>query len=431
MRILGVTETCDLGALYTRLTAEGHDVRISISHPLAQGTLAGLVSRTADWRAELPWVKAAGREGMIVFESVSEGFGALQDDLRRQGYNVVGGSAFGDRLENDRRFAQDVLEGLGLSVAPVRDFARAQEALAFIEAHPGRYVLKRSGAGHSASDTYVGRLEDGRDVAAMLRTQAAGRTDPIVLMDFIDGVEMGTGAYFDGRRFIRPACLDWEHKRFFPGDQGEMTGEMGTVVTYDGTDAFFEATLARLEPMLAEHGHVGYVNLNTMVNEAGVWPLEFTCRFGYPGYAVLTPLQETPWGDLLKAMVNAGMERMQTRSGFCVGVVRTTPPFPYSREEVDEPVGLPLLIEPGAREHVHLCEVGLDASGALITSGLYGWTAVVTGIGDSIARARAEAYDHIDLVFTPNARFRRDIGERLDAVDYERVAAWGNVLPRS
>src|SRR5665213_2072228 len=154
MRFLGVTETCDLGSLYLRLQREGHEVRVAVSEPLAQGTLANMVPRTEDWRGELDWVREAGEDGIILFEAVSEGLGAIQDSLRGEGFNVIGGSAFGDRLENDRAFALDLLAGLGFSQGHVREFSDGEEADAFLAANPGRWVIKYSGPGFASSDTY-------------------------------------------------------------------------------------------------------------------------------------------------------------------------------------------------------------------------------------------------------------------------------------
>ena len=430
MRFLGVTETCDLAALYLRLIGEGHDVRVAISDPAARGTMAGMVDRVEHWRDALGWIRAAGAEGVILFESVSEGFGALQDALRAEGYQVIGGSAYGDRLENDRAFAQALLAGLGFPSGHVWEFDKGAAADAFIATRPARYVLKFSGADHSASDTYVGRLSDGRDVRAMLAAKLRARGDArprFILMEHLDGIEMGVGAYFDGRRFLRPACLDWEHKRFFAGDMGELTGEMGTVATFDRSDAFFGRTLALIEPHLAGRGHVGYVNLNTIVNEAGIWPLEFTCRFGYPGFAVLAPLQATPWGDLFRAMLGRADVPLRTRAGFSLGIVLTTPPFPYSRSDIDAPVGLPILFEGLSGDdaaHLHYGEVGM-ADGALVTSGLYGWTMVVSGTGADIAAARGAAYARAAHVVLPDGRYRLDIGDRLIREDFARVEALG------
>lgn len=433
MRFLGVTETCDLGALYLRLLAEGHDVRIAVSEEKARGTMAGLVPRAEDWKAELDWVRAAGDQGIILFEAVSDGFGGLQDGLRRDGFAVIGGSAFGDRLENDRAYAQRLLSELGLQVAGTHEFSDAEAADAFLAANPGRYVLKFSGPDFSSGDNYVGHRPDGQDVRAMLSARLAdreGRPARFILMDFLEGIEMGVGAYFDGERFLAPACLDWEHKRFFAGDMGELTGEMGTVATFDRSGRFFAATLARIAPLLRQHGHVGYVNLNTIVNKDGIWPLEFTCRFGYPGFAVLDPLQRTPWGELFAAMASRSRERFATLGGFSVGVVLTTPPFPYSRKEVDEPVGLPVFLDdmlgPDDHRHLHYGEIGRDGD-RLVTSGLYGWTMVVTGTGRSIEAAKAAAYRRAKAVSIPNLRYRLDIGDRLIAGDYARLERLGHL----
>jgi phosphoribosylamine---glycine ligase len=418
VRVLGITQSCDLGSLYLRLMAEGHEVKVTISDGLAQGTMAGLIPRAADWEQELDWVRGDAR-GIILFEAV--GFGELQARLRHDRFNVIGGSDLGDRLENDRTYAFDVLARHGMKIAPVHEFIRAADAIADIKSRPRRCVFKLCA---SAGSTFVGSFADGSDVAALLQVQPPADDAPFILMDHVEGVETGVGAYFNGERFLRPACVDWEHKRFFAGDMGELTGEMGTVATFRGSDRLFEATLQPLEKLFSAAGHVGWVNLNTIINEEGVWPLEFTCRFGYPGFAVLEPLQACGWSTLFDLLVNRGSDSFPTRDGFSTCIVLTTPPMPLSREDVDAPVGLPVMVGDIDPNHLHLGEVGACGD-RLVTAGLYGWTAVVTGIGDTVAEASAAAYANARKVHAPNMRYRLDIGETLINGDLERLSEWG------
>ena len=345
---------------------------------------------------------------------------------------MIGGSAYGDRLENDRGYAQRVLAEIGLSTSRFWEFEHREEALRFLQERPARYVLKFNGPTASI-DNYVGRLHDGRDVRAFLaKLKQADDAASLILTEFVDGVEMGVGAYFNGAEFLTPACLDWEHKRFFPDDLGELTGEMGTVVTYDRTRRFFALTLGRMEKLLQANGYCGYINLNTIVNEHGIWPLEFTCRFGYPGFAILDPLQETPWGDLFHAMITKSRSSFDTAPGFAVGIVLTTPPFPYPRSQIPEPIGLPVLFDGELtaedRRNLHYGEVGLEGDD-LVTSGIYGWTMVATGVGPSIAVAQERANRLADRVLVPNVRYRHDIGSRLMRGDYARVERLGLLDP--
>ena len=370
MRFLGVGDHCDLAALYLELAAHGHEVKIIIRSRKCKDILDGLVPKTSDWRGSLDWIAEADDAGIIIFEGV--GHGRIQDRLRARGFNVVGGSAFGDRLENDRFFAQETLCSLGFEGAESWPFTERSKAVDFIRQRPARYVLKFDGA-LAGVNNYVGQMADGRDVVAFL--QQLGRpqnAESFLLMDRIEGVEMGVGAYFDGDKFLQPACLDWEHKRFFPGDLGELTGEMGTVVTYERSEYFFKRTLKRLEPLLRSHRHHGYVNINTIVNDRGVWPLELTCRFGYPGFSVLTPLQQIPWSELLTSMCRPSRAEFSCGRGFCVGVVLTVPPFPYEKSQVNAITGLPVMItgdlDEGERSHLHYYELAKCGTG-LVTAG--------------------------------------------------------------
>lgn len=416
--------------MYLRLQSSGHEVRVHAADSEAHDVMRGMLSFTDDWRDELDWVRAAGEDGAILFETAS--FGETQDELRRDGFNVIGGSALGDRLENDREYGQSVLRSVGLRTAKSHEFTNFDEAIDFVAKSRGRYVFKLNGSEWSSTRGYVGAMENGQDMLALLRatqrTWPAGDPPSFVLMDHLSGVEVGVGAFFDGERFLSPANLDWEHKRFFPGDIGELTGEMGTVVTYRGAERMFGDSLARLAPLLRTSGYCGYINLNTIVNDDGIWPLELTCRFGYPGFPILDSLHRCGWDDIFRSLIQRDGKSFPTRDGYSVGVVITVPPFPYAYGYDALGKGRPICfaddLDECDRQSLHYGEVD-ERDGQLVTAGMIGYIMVVTGIAESIEAARQTAYARVRKVVIPNSRYRNDIGVRLIERDLEEMRRLG------
>jgi phosphoribosylamine--glycine ligase len=434
MRFLGVGEYNDLAAMYHGLAQDGHEVRVFIADPSCQDVFEGLLQTSLDWRAELQWVREAKEDGVILFESAD--MGEQQDQLRRQGFQVIGGSALGDRLEADRAFGQKVFQDAGLHIAQSHRFTRYGEAIRFLTAQGGRYVLKFNGANSPRTRNYIGEMDDGADMLALLsmyeRRESASEPPDFVLMEHLQGVEVGIGAYFNGQEFLETVCIDFEHKRFFAGDLGELTGEMGTVVSYRGSQRLFDATLAPLAGLLREGAYCGYLNVNLMVNEAGIWPLEFTSRFGYPGFAVCEALHAESWDSIFRRMLGGRDRSFATRDGFSCGVVLTVPPFPYQQGYEALSKGEPICFRPEITEqdhrHLHFAEVA-RVGGQLVTSGATGYVGVATGCGKTIAEASAQAYRVARMVVVPNLRFRTDIGQRVRNRDWNQLEALGWIEP--
>ncbi|WCM86346.1 phosphoribosylamine--glycine ligase [Acidovorax sp. NCPPB 3576] len=432
MRFLGIGQTNDLAAMYGGLQSRGHDVRVVVEDPACHDVFEGILQRVEDWEGELGWIKAAGEDGIILFESATHG--ALQDALRSEGFQVIGGSGLGDRLEADRAFGQSALQAAGLQVARCHRFAGYDEALAFLDRYPARYVLKFNGASSERSRNYVGQSSDGADVRAML-SMHAGRPNEdrsmapdFILMEFVHGIEIGVGGYFNGHDFLSPVCVDFEHKRFFPGDLGELTGEMGTIVSYQGSARLYATVLRPLVSILREGGYCGYINVNLIANESGLWPLEFTCRFGYPGFAICEALHTEPWENIFRRMLRRDVLDFGAKDGFACGVVLTVPPFPYRHGYADLSKGLPIFVDPNMtqaqRESLHFSEVALR-QGQLVASGSCGYLGVVTGVGTTVQAANLAALDSVRKVLVPNLRYRTDIGARLSGGELQQLHSWG------
>jgi len=239
------------------------------------------------------------------------------------------------------------------------------------------------------------------------------------------GVEVATGAFFNGTEFAMPVNVNFEHKKLFPGDIGPSTGEMGTTMFWSEPTTVFNATLKKMEGKLREERFVGYIDVNCIVNSNGIYPLEFTARFGYPTISIQQEGMLTPIGEVLYGLADGTLKRFKTRSGFQVGVRIVVPPFPFNDPDTfakNSKDALILFKKPG-REGVHIEDVKL-VKGEWVVTGTSGVVLIVVGMGPTMKAAQRQAYNRIDNIMIPNMYYRKDIGDRWFE-DFDRLHTWG------
>lgn len=418
------------GHLAYLLRTEGHDVRLFIQEEGRRNNFGNLVAKSTDWKVDLAWV---GKDGLVVFDDI--GFGCEQDRLRAEGYSVFGGSALGDKLEQERVFAQDMFAECGMPAPESHDFPNMQAALRFAEEHRAAWVIKQNG--HSSkSINYVGHFDDGRDVLDVLRSYSAEefeQGDPVTLQRRVDGEEIAVTRYFNGTNWLGPNLINIEHKRFFPGDLGPTTSEMGTLGWYDESDdnPLYRATLHRLKPFLQKANYRGIIDINCIANASGIYPLEATSRPGSPIVHLQTELNATPWSTILLAIARGEPHPIETRSGFAIVVAVTIPPFPYAKKllghsQIGTQVYFADSMTDADMAHVHFEEVAWhDEKRHHYISDDRGYVLYVTGRGDTVEAAREHAYGIIAKMHVPKMMYRNDIGLRFLQRSRSLLQQWG------
>ncbi len=409
------------GDLAWRLGQEEQKVKGYIKDEDDADVYEGIFEKVTNWEDHVGWAD------IIVFDDV--GFGKAADTLRKTGKLVIGGSEYTDRLEEDREFGQEEMKRVGMTVLPHWDFTDYDESLQFIRDNPGRYVFKPSGniMSEQKGILFIGEEESGDDLIEVLEHNKktwSKKIKKFQLQKYASGVEVAVGAFFNGTDFIYPININFEHKKLFPGEIGPYTGEMGTSMYWSEPNEIFRRTLEKMKISLAESGYRGYVDINCIANNNGVYPLEFTCRFGYPTISIQLEGILIAASELLAKLARGEPLTLRTKKGFQVGVVIAVPPFPYAdKKEYEIYKDSSILFRKQNLEGVHLGEIKF-VEGDWHLAGTTGYALVVTGSGTTMAEARRMAYNRIDNIILQNKYYRTDIGVRWNT-DSDRLQAWG------
>jgi phosphoribosylamine---glycine ligase len=354
-------------------------------HPVRAGDPATLVPLAAELHVDLVVV---GPEAPLV--------AGLADELRHRGLAVFGPGAEAARIEGSKAFAKDVLEAAGVPTARTLAVARPP------------CVVKADGlaAGKGVWVCHTQKeLDDGLRAA-----QTLGQ--PFHVEELLEGEEVSIFALCDGSQALAlPAAQDY--KRIGDRDEGANTGGMGA---YSPVPRLADADVAELvelahAPVLKELARrgapfSGVLFGGLMLTADGPRVLEFNCRFGDPETQSLLPRLE---GDLLEALAacaagGLGGVALPASAQAAVTIVLAGGDYP-ERGDTGTPIeGIDEAEATGAL--VFHAGTALH-DGRLVTNG--GRILNVTALGDSLADARAAAYDAASHIDFAGVQFRRDI----------------------
>ncbi|MEK7624607.1 MAG: phosphoribosylglycinamide synthetase C domain-containing protein [Patescibacteria group bacterium] len=411
------------GDLAWQLSKEGHLVKVYIKAKEDADVYNGFVEKVDNWESYKDWAD------IIIFDDVE--FGEIADKLRKNGKLIIGGSVYTDKLEMDREFGQMEMKRHGINILPQWQFSNYDQAIEFIKNNPDRYVFKPSGNVPSSGKglSFLGEEDDGKDLLVLLEQNKnvwQKKAPVFQLQKYASGVEVATGAFFNGKDFILPINVNFEHKRIFPGDIGPFSGEMGTLMFWSKPNTLFKMTLEKMKPALAESGYIGYVDINCIVNGKGIYPLEFTCRFGYPTIPIQLEGISMLTGEWLSKLARGETFELKTKRGFQVGV-RILVPTHLSRNNkdlVEMYRDLPILFKkPGNLEGVHIEDIKLE-EGVWRIAGESGCLLVITASGSTVAEARTQVYSRVKNIMAQNMFYRTDIGHKWPS-DSDKLQTWG------
>lgn len=337
----------------------------------------------------------------------------FSEDTDLQQVAIIAPSRQAAQLEGSKEFAKQFMARHGIPTAAYRSFTRATlpAAHAFLESMQPPYVLKAdglaAGKGVVISET-LAAAKQALDGMFDGKFGAAGST--VVIEAFLRGIELSVFVLTDGKSYqILPEAKDY--KRIGEGDTGLNTGGMGAVSPVPFADAEFmqkvetriikPTVLALAEEKLP---YTGFIFFGLMNVGGEPFVIEYNVRMGDPETEAVMPRIESDFLDLLWATARGELAsrevKIDPRTATTVVLVSKGYPEFYEKGKKIynlEPKSSAIVFHAGTK----------SAKNAILTAG--GRVLAVTGMGNSVSEALAQAYETAREIEFEGKYFRKDI----------------------
>ena len=342
----------------------------------------------------------------------------LADEFEKRGMAFFGPSKAAARIEGSKGFAKALMKKYGIPTAAYETFDDEEKAIAYLKANNTYPIVIKADGLASGKGVIIAQSEDEaidtvKDMLEGHTFSGAGRS--VVIEEFMEGEEASMLCFCDGTNVV-PMISAQDHKRIFDFDKGPNTGGMGAyapapVMTKEMCE---EVNVRILRPIVAAMKKEGYpfkgcLYAGLMITSEGPKVVEFNCRFGDPETEAVLPLFD---GDLARVMLDCvhgtlSDEAVVWKKACAVDVVLASEGYPASHSSGEVISG----IEDAKKAGCLVFHAGtVKKNGEYVVNG--GRVLNVVALADTLAEAKAKAYEGVSRISWRGMQYRHDIADK-------------------
>lgn len=342
----------------------------------------------------------------------------LADEFEKRGMAFFGPSKAAARIEGSKGFAKALMKKYGIPTAAYETFDDEEKAIAYLKANDTYPIVIKadglaSGKGVIIAQSEEETIDTVKDMLEGHTFSGAGRS--VVIEEFMEGEEASMLCFCDGTNVV-PMISAQDHKRIFDFDKGPNTGGMGAyapapVMTKEMCE---EVNVRILRPIVAAMKKEGYpfkgcLYAGLMITSEGPKVVEFNCRFGDPETEAVLPLFD---GDLARVMLDCvhgtlSDEAVVWKKACAVDVVLASEGYPASHSSGEVISG----IEDAKKAGCLVFHAGtVKKNGEYVVNG--GRVLNVVALADTLAEAKAKAYEGVSRISWRGMQYRHDIADK-------------------
>lgn len=342
----------------------------------------------------------------------------LADEFEKRGMAFFGPSKAAARIEGSKGFAKALMKKYGIPTAAYETFDDEEKAIAYLKANDTYPIVIKadglaSGKGVIIAQSEEEAIDTVKDMLEGHTFSGAGRS--VVIEEFMEGEEASMLCFCDGTNVV-PMISAQDHKRIFDFDKGPNTGGMGAyapapVMTKEMCE---EVNVRILRPIVAAMKKEGYpfkgcLYAGLMITSEGPKVVEFNCRFGDPETEAILPLFD---GDLARVMLDCvrgtlSDEAVVWKKACAVDVVLASEGYPASHSSGEVISG----IEDAKKAGCLVFHAGtVKKNGQYVVNG--GRVLNVVALADTLAEAKAKAYEGVSRISWRGMQYRHDIADK-------------------